>query len=71
MCAITGWTCVMAFIYFLPFRLLGTIKVSDSAELMGYDITEMNGLTQKQMRKIKLEVMLAEATETKPYLDGE
>jgi ammonia channel protein AmtB len=57
MCAIIGWTCVMSFIYFLPFKLLGAIRVSDSVELMGFDIAEMGGLTKKQMNKIRLEVM--------------
>eukprot|EP00347_Sterkiella_histriomuscorum_P017006 403351015 len=58
---ITGWTSVMSLIYFLPFRLCKIVRVSDSVELMGFDIAQMGSLSKKQMRKIRQEVMLSES----------
>lgn len=47
----------MALIYFIPFKLCKIDRVSDSAELMGFDIYEMGALNKNLMKKIRLEVM--------------
>lgn len=56
MCAIFGWTSIMAAIYFIPFKYFNVDRVSDSVELMGFDIAEMGMLNKKLMAKIRLEV---------------